>query len=396
MAEKPATPAELARATERVEAAFVATGKRLERLIHQRGVVPVRRLIEQAMADLERTSVSLGKPGETFTEVQRQAILAQYRALLVQLEPRMTRTLGEASREAQEQSIRDLVKLIAVGEAAFEGVVTPLPLEQAARMAGIIDRDRDSILRQHGVSVRTYGIQSIGEMETVLSQSFAQGMGYAETVSQVLDYVESTRYRAERIVRTETSFAYNTTHATAIDDAAELVDGLMRRWTEFVNDQTGAPLDGRVANDSLVLHGQVCFQPEGATFEPRTTFLLGGTGGFTMPPDRRVNAKLWGRRYAHPPNRPNDRSRLVPWKPTWSVPAYMVVNGQRMDVRKALELMKGAQVDEVLDVAEGEPIPEQTLASEAEVEQARKDFAREQERRRAEAAAKRAKARKAK
>jgi hypothetical protein len=61
----------------------------------------------------------------------------------------------------------------------------------------------------------------------------------------------------------------------------------------------------------------------------------------------------------------------------------MVVNGQRMDVRKALELMKGAQADEVLDVAEGEPIPEQTLASEAEVAQARKDFAREQERRRA-------------
>ena len=396
MAEQPATPAELARATERVEAAFVATGKRLERLIHQRGVVPVRRLIEQAMADLERKIVGLGKPGETFTEVQRQAILAQYRALLVQLEPRMTRTLGEASREAQEQSIRDLVKLIAVGEAAFEGVVTPLPLEQAARMAGIIDRDRASLLRQHGVSVRTYGIQSIGEMETVLSQSFAQGMGYAETVSQVLDYVESTRYRAERIVRTEVSQAYNASHAAAIDDAAELVDGLMRRWTEFVSDQTGAPLDGRVANDSLVLHGQVCFRPEGATFEPRTTFLLGGTGGFTMPPDRRVNAKLWGRRYAHPPNRPNDRSRLVPWKPTWAVPAYMVVNGQRMDVRKALELMKGAQADEVLDVAEGEPIPEQTLASEAEVEQARKDFAREQERRRAEAAAKRAKARKAK
>jgi hypothetical protein len=151
----------------------------------------------------------------------------------------------------------------------------------------------------------------------------------------------------------------------------------MRRWTEYVDDATGRPLDARVANDSLVLHGQVCFQPEGATFEGRSTFLVGGTGGFTMPPDGRVNAKLWGKRYAHPPNRPNDRSRLVPWKPTWGVPAYMVVGGQRMDVRKALAMMKGAEADEVLDVAEGEAIPEQKLASEEAVDASRAAFRRE-------------------
>ena len=99
-----------------------------------------------------------------------------------------------------------------------------------------------------------------------------------------------------------------------------------------------------------------------------------------MPPDGRVNAKLWGKRYAHPPNRPNDRSRLVPWKPTWGVPAYMVVGGQRMDVRKALALMKGAEADEVLDVAEGEAIPEQPLASNRDVEEARAGFRRQQQR----------------
>jgi acyl-CoA reductase-like NAD-dependent aldehyde dehydrogenase len=74
----------------------------------------------------------------------------------------------------------------------------------------------------------------------------------------------------------------------------------------------------------------------------------------------------------------------------------MVVNGVRMDVRKALQLMKGAEADEVLDVSEGEPIPEQKLASEEAVDAARAAFRREQERRNAEARAKRAKARKAK
>jgi hypothetical protein len=265
-------------------------------------------------------------------------------------------------------------------------------LASASGLSAFLHDSANPTLRTRDRSSDTFGGEAGSvELDRVVSLAVRQFDGHVFNLTTVDGY-----FSAEGLYTSNCSFAYNATHATAIDDASELVDGLMRRWTELVNDQTGAPLDGRVANDSLVLHGQVCFQPNGATFEPRTTFLLGGTGGFTMPPDRRVNAKLWGRRYAHPPNRPNDRSRLVPWKPTWAVPAYMVVNGQRMDVRKALELMKGAQADEVLDVAEGEPMPEQTLASEAEVNKAREDFAREQERRRAEAAAKRAKARKAK
>jgi hypothetical protein len=151
-----------------------------------------------------------------------------------------------------------------------------------------------------------------------------------------------------------------------------------------------------MTNQTIFLHVNVLNQPERPNYEGRTTFLVGGTGGFTMPPDGRVNAKLWGRRYAHPPNRPNDRSRLVPWKPTWGVPAYMVVGGIRMDVRKALAMMKGAEADEVLDVAEGEAIPEQKLASEEAVDASRAAFRREQERRNAEARAKRAKSRKVK
>lgn len=389
---KPETPEELARAVERVEGAFQATGRTLERLTRERGVAPVLKLIRSAAAEMERKVARLAPKDETFTAVQQRAILAQYRAMLLELQPRMTRVLGEASREAQVESIRAMVSTLALAELEFEGVTTPLPLTQAARMAGIIDRDRASLLRQHDVSVRTYGIDSITAAEKYLGQAFATQRSYSETVGGLFDMVDGSRYRAERIVRTELSHSWNAAHATALDDASELIPGLFRRWVEYVNDATGAPLDGRVANDSLVLHGQVAFTPaDGATMEARSTFLVGGTGGFEMPRDGRVNAKLWGKRYAHPPNRPNDRSRIVGWKVDWPVPAYMVVNGQRMDVKKALALMTGRDADEAREDAEGIDIPEQTLASEKEVDEARAAFARERQRRRDEAAAKRAK-----
>jgi hypothetical protein len=389
---KPETPEELARAVERVEGAFQATGRTLERLTRERGVAPVLRLIRSAAAEMERKVDRLAPKDETFTAVQQRAILAQYRAMLLELQPRMTRVLGEASREAQVESIRSMVKTLALAELEFEGVTTPLPLTQAARMAGIIDRDRASLLRQHDVSVRTYGVDSITQAERYLGQAFATQRSYSETVAGLFDMVDQSRYRAERIVRTECSFAWSAAHASALDEASELIPGLFRRWVEYVNDQTGAPLDGRVANDSLVLHGQVAFTPaDGATMEARSTFLVGGTGGFEMPRDGRVNAKLWGKRYAHPPNRPNDRSRIVGWKVDWPVPAYMVVNGARMDVKKALALMSGKDADEAREDAEGVDIPEQTLASAKEVDEARAGFARERQRRRNEAAAKRAK-----
>ncbi len=392
---KPTTPEELARATERVEAAFEASGRTLERLTRERGVKPMTKLIEAAAADMERKVARLAKGDETFTAVQQRAILAQYRMMLVDLQPRMTRVLGEASREAQIESIRSTVKTMALAELEFEGVTTPLPLDQAARMAGIIDRDRASLLRQHDVSVRTYGTDSIAAAERHLALSFATQRSYSETVAGLFDMVDQSRYRAERIVRTETSWAWNSSHSSALDEASEIIPGLFRRWVEYVDDFTGAPLDGRVANDSLVLHGQVCFTPTNATMEARSTLLVGGTGGFEMPRDPRVNAKLWGKRYAHPPNRPNDRSRVVGWKVDWPVPAYMVVNGQRMDVKKALALMSGKDAETALEEAQGVDIEEQPLASKREVEEARAGFARERGRRRADVASTRARTRKA-
>ena len=186
---KPVTPEELARATERVEGAFQATGRALERLTRERGVRPMQKLIESAAAEMERKVARLTPKDETFTAVQQRAILAQYRMMLLEMQPRMTRVLGEASREAQVESIRAMVATLSLAELEFEGVTTPLPLTQAARMAGIIDKDRASLLRQHDVSVRTYGIDSITQAERYLGQSFATQRSYSETVAGLFDKI---------------------------------------------------------------------------------------------------------------------------------------------------------------------------------------------------------------
>ena len=114
------------------------------------------------------------------------------------------------------------------------------------------------------------------------------------------------------------AFAYSATQADAMLEAREVLPDLMMRWTEHCDDDANAtPLDDRVAEDSIALHGQIT--PPG--------------GWFTMPDDDpEVPQSLQGKRWQFPPNRPNDRAVLAPWREGWGVPAYQWVGGGRVSM----------------------------------------------------------------
>lgn len=128
----------------------------------------------------------------------------------------------------------------------------------------------------------------------------------ADLVTSVGEVVDSKAWQVERLVRTEASFAYNGAQDEAIVESSAVVPGLWKRWTELV-DESGEPFDLAVGVDSIVMHGQVA-RPGGS---------------FVLPPDARLVSKrgkqnrLVGRRWQHPPNRPNDRAVLLPWLPDW-------------------------------------------------------------------------------
>jgi hypothetical protein len=111
-----------------------------------------------------------------------------------------------------------------------------------------------------------------------------------------------------------TAWAYNASQADMIDASTEELPDLMMRWSEHVDDLTGAPYDDRVAPDSIVMHGQVA--------APGETFV--------MPEDARVDSVRWGLRYAFPPNRPNDRATILPVRPAWGIPCWQWIGNSRV------------------------------------------------------------------
>lgn len=142
----------------------------------------------------------------------------------------------------------------------------------------------------------------------------------AEARQLVLEALEQEDWQLARIARTEDSIAYNLGLEASIDEVARSendrgsVRVVYKRWTEHVNDITGAPLDNRVGDDSLAMHGQVA--------RPGKSFV--------MPDVAKAPSRMVGRRWLAPPNRPNDRAVLLPWTPGSGIPGWLMRDGQRV------------------------------------------------------------------
>lgn len=174
-------------------------------------------------------------------------------------------------------------------------------------------------LGQRGLSqlLAKWHTETQAKIKAAGAQALRDELSPAEFVSRLREVADGERWKLERIIRTETSFAFNAVQEEAVVAIAEVHRDVMKRWTELVDDTTGQPFDKRVGRDSIAMHGQVT-RPGGV---------------FTMPNDRRVDSKWWGRQWSFPPNRPNDRSVVIPWRPEFGVPAWICRSGTRTPYR---------------------------------------------------------------
>lgn len=297
----------------------MATHRRtLDRLVDKRAIAGMKRLYDRSQSALERKLSALVKSGrrDTMTTYQMTMLRAQIKEGQKRIAEMMANGMGPIAKDTQKDAIRQAASTIVRLEKKFTGADLVLPLEQAATFEGLIAGRTASLVRLHQSSFSRYGGVLTQKMEQELSMSLMTGETPMEAIDRIMDVAGNEWWQAERIVRTETAYAFNASHADAIDEASSELPDLYQRWTEYVDDATGQPLDDRVGEDSLVLHGQV----------------VKAGGQFIMPPDPRVSQKMWNRRYDHPPNRPNDRAVLLPWRPGWPAPAWEWRDGQRADM----------------------------------------------------------------
>ena len=305
--------------------------RRLRRLAERGGVGRLKGIYEDAIAQLEKRLAAIGRRGDTFTAHQHRMFLGQLRQGLAGIVQAMAGGMADISRDVQVEALRGLIKDISRLEKGFTGAEVVLPIEEAARFQGVVGGVRESMLRAHEVSVSRYGAQLIRKMEDRLSVSLLAGEDLGTAIDRVMKTAGTEWWKAEEIARTELIGGFNATQHQGMKEAARELPDLMMRWTEHVSDTAPHGLDDRVDVDSIALHGQVV--PPGGVFRFPSTL----PPGAVLTPEQSkkwpsVQRRFAGQSWAQPPNRPNDRSSLAPWRPHWKIPGWQWVGGRRVSV----------------------------------------------------------------
>lgn len=288
--------------------------KRLSNLI-DRGAIPrLRKLYTESMHDLEKKLANaIGAGASPFTIQKHRTLLTQVHQGLAELGRNMGSALGQETVKTQEASARALITDIKKLEGKARGAAVQLPIEQAARFTGVIDKRKTSLLKLNKTSMAKYGASIVGKLEGALAQTLVQGESGFQAIDRVTKAYDMEWWRAERIVRTEQAWAYNATQMDAVQDTTKVFPDMMMRWCELVADETLVPFDNRVGADSVAMHGQLA--------RPGTMFQMPLNASSIVIQTRygksTVSKNLLGKSWANPPNRPNDRAALQPWRPGW-------------------------------------------------------------------------------
>lgn len=288
--------------------------KRLNNLIDKQSIPRLHKLYIESMHDLERKlAKAVGSGASPFTIQKHRTLLTQVHQGLAHLGRNLGTALGKETVQTQEASAMALIRDIKKLEGKARGAPVQLPIEQAARFTGVIDKRKTSLLKMNKTSMAKYGASMVGKLEGALAQTLVQGESGFQAIDRVTKAYDMEWWRAERIVRTEQAWAYNATAMDGVADATKTFPDMMMRWCELVADVTLVPYDDRVGADSVAMHGQLAragtmfrMPANASSIEIQTRY-----GKST------VSKSLLGKSWANPPNRPNDRSVIQPWRPGW-------------------------------------------------------------------------------
>lgn len=272
----------------------------LQGIIELGGVRRVRALYEDARVELEDKLAALRRAGkdQTFSAHHLRMILLQVMDALRSFQADLWPELSRQARDAADLAQRHMVGAIKRMETRYSGLAPVLHVEEAAVFERVYRGVEPTLLHRYHQLVGNYPMITIERVRKNLALGLIQG----ESTDRMVDRVAASDgifgrevWRAERIVRTESTYAYGVTNQRCLEETAHEVPRLMKRLVATFDDRTG--------DDSKQLNGQ------------------------TVPVDQPF---IWMKKTAHgvervaymaPPNRPQDRECVVPWRSDYPEPA---------------------------------------------------------------------------
>jgi hypothetical protein len=185
-----------------------------------------------------------------FNTFALQQVLGEVKAAISGLESKAQDFFGTAQSDAIDLAVEHAYSEITRVSSLADGAPLNLSLDAAS---GMSDPAQMLLANHFESSVQSYGIDVLNAVRRRVQMGMITGDPSRAVVGDVQKAISGTRWKAEQIVRTETSNAYGAAQHRSITEAAKQVPGLKKVWIHQSSypcpicidlDGTERPIDG--------------------------------------------------------------------------------------------------------------------------------------------------------
>lgn len=246
-----------------------------------------RRLVKMfRQAKEEIKSRLLATPDNTFTEARLRTMLSQIDQGLQVLSVRVNNEAELGFETMTEQGAEDSAKEINAFERQFNGITGLLPVQAIVES---VDPE-NFLFNQYKSSIDSYSQNLRSEFQRILGQSLLQRKTWSQAVFDMEQVFTGSEWRLARIARTELHQIYNVSK----------MNGFIKTKENYLPDLKKTmyhPIDARTGEDSRMMANKEMI----VALDKPFVFKYNGET----------------QRFMAPPNRPNDRAILIPYRESY-------------------------------------------------------------------------------
>jgi hypothetical protein len=226
-------------------------------------------------------------PPGTINAAHLRGVLAQVNGAVEAMTKHLAGETIDSSYKAALSANEDLLSETRVFDEQFLGYVTPINLNAAL----LADDTANFLVDRYQTNLAAYGNDLMTQISNGLFSASIGEKSSEEVVGSISQFFTAEEWKLRRIVRTELHNVYNLAKIQGMKTIDDQIPGsrLMKTLMH--------PLDDRTGKDSM--------------YAARLNLVA----GITEPFEYMWLGKL--RQFLCPPDRPNDRAILVPYRPEW-------------------------------------------------------------------------------
>jgi hypothetical protein len=225
-------------------------------------------------------------PGDKFSAQQLRGVLTQVEAAIEAMQVALLTGMRDVALESAMMGVEHQLEEIRVFDREFTGAVAPINIDVQL----VASDSNNFLLNRYESSLDAYGQDLINSLTTTLSTEALAQSSFSSVVHRLGRFFQGEEWKLFRIARTELHNVYNIAKMNGMREVRdEVLPDMMKTLIH--------PMDSRTGEDSKILARRNPIIPIDQPF--KYTF-KGKTRIFMAPPDR-----------------PNDRAILVPYRQAW-------------------------------------------------------------------------------